>query len=89
MSDLPFWLKCILVALATGITDIFWTLYITNAASGNKLKASIHSAFIIIVGGFTVVQYVNDHTLLLPAAIGAFLGTYFPLALGKKNEFSK
>lgn len=81
------WIKALLVLFATASTDLFWTLYITNAAEGNKWKASVFSSMIILVGSFAVVEYVNNVVMIIPATIGAFIGTFIPLHLkGKKNE---
>lgn len=81
------WITALLVLVATASTDLFWTLYITNAAEGNKWKASIFSSMIILVGSLAVVEYVNNRWMIIPATIGAFLGTLAPLHFkGKKNE---
>lgn len=77
--DSIFIIKCLAVAFATGISDLFWTLYITNAQEHKKWRAAFYSSCIILVGSFSVVEYVNDRRLVIPAAIGAFVGTLIPL----------
>jgi hypothetical protein len=80
------WIKALLVLLATASTDLFWTLYITNAAEGHKWRAALSSAMIILVGSLAVVEYVNNRWMIVPAAIGAFLGTLLPLHLKRKKQ---
>lgn len=84
-----FWVKAFLVLLATASTDVFWTLYVTNAAQTNKWKAAFYSTMIILVGSFAVTEYVNDRIMVIPAAIGAFIGTFLPLWIQEKiKEFN-
>jgi hypothetical protein len=58
------------------ITDIMWTKYTISVASRAPVSAGIYSAMIIIMGAVTVVSYTEDHTMVIPAALGAFVGTY-------------
>ena len=77
MSTLVF--KWLWVAVATGLTDVCWTLYVTNAAAFNKIRASFYSVGILLMGSSVVVEYVADRVLVIPAAIGAFIGTWLTL----------
>lgn len=83
---MDFTLKAILVLLATASADFFWTMYITHATENKKWRASIYSSCIILVSSFTVVEYVHDRRLVVPAAIGAFVGTLIPLWRKEKHN---
>jgi hypothetical protein len=75
-------IKCILIFLAVTGTDFFWAIYIKALSNEKFLKASIFSAMIMAAGGFTAIEYINNHWMLIPAVIGAFTGTY----LGKYHK---
>ena len=68
--------KFFLVFFATAVTDVVWALYIRQTSHGNALKSAIWAALIILFGAFTVVSYVNNTRMLIPAALGAFFGTF-------------
>lgn len=64
------------VALATGVSDFIWAHYISAIAGGERLAAANWGAVVIVLGAFIVVSYVSDRRLIIPAAIGAWIGTY-------------
>ena len=69
--------KFLLVFIATGVGDMFWTFYIRRTGEGKALQASLFSAAIMIAGGIVIITYVEDKWYLIPAALGALVGTYF------------
>jgi hypothetical protein len=68
--------KFILVFIATGVGDMFWTFYIRRTSEGRALQASLFSAAIMIAGGIVIITYVENKWYLIPATLGAFVGTY-------------
>jgi len=69
--------KFLLVFIATGVGDMFWTFYIRRTGEGKALQASLFSAIIMITGGIVIITYVENKWYLVPAALGALAGTYF------------
>jgi hypothetical protein len=65
---------------------MFWTRYIQSTAEGRAIEASIFSALIIVGGGYTTVNIVQSHWYMIPAAVGAFIGTYFVVKYHTKSE---
>ena len=65
--------------------DIFYTYYLRAVAGGKALVASSWSIVVTILGAFVVINYTTDHMLLIPAALGAFCGTYVGMKLKKKE----
>lgn len=65
------------VFIATLLADVFWAKWTTAVARQDPFWAGIHAALIILAGGFTIVEYTNNHWLLIPAMLGAYCGTYF------------
>ena len=75
-------IKFIVVFLLVVTTDFLWAVYIKALGNNNYLKAATFSGLIMCAGGFTAIEYINDHWLLIPAVAGAFVGTY----LGKYHK---
>jgi hypothetical protein len=70
----------------TFTTDAIWTLYIRSAASNRAMVASIASAFIILVSGIGVLILVHNTFMLIPQALGGFLGTYAMMKWDNKDH---
>jgi hypothetical protein len=78
-------LKALLVFLGAGLADVVWALYIRRAGEGRAASAGFLSMIIILFGAYITIEYVDNHWYLLPAVIGAFIGTYFTVKADKKN----
>jgi Na+/glutamate symporter len=67
-------------------TDIFYVYYLKSVQDGKTLKASCWSVVVFLIACVAVINYTTDHMLLIPAAAGAFLGTYVGMIIRKKQE---
>ena len=56
-------------------TDWLWTFYIRRSAEGRALASGFFSLLIMAVGGTVAINYVHNRWLLIPAALGAGVGT--------------
>lgn len=79
-------IKIILVFFSYVVIDFLWSIYIKTVADHKMFKASVYSALIMLCGGFSVIEYVNNHWLLIPAAIGCFVGTYISKFIKPKDK---
>lgn len=68
--------RALAVFLAVAMTDALWTHYIQAASDGHRFPAAAYSALIVLVGAFVTMQYVRDRIYIVPAVLGAFVGTY-------------
>lgn len=66
----------ILVAIAVAAADVCWTLYFIETTAKHAVRAAAWSSMIVILSGFTVIQYTHDPKMLAAAAVGAFVGTW-------------
>jgi uncharacterized membrane protein YfcA len=48
------------------------------------LRASSWATIIYIVAAFAIIEYNTDHLLLIPAALGAFCGTFVGMKIRKR-----
>lgn len=64
------------VFAATFALDFVWAYYTKALNECAEWRAAWWAAGIMILGGIAQVGYVNDPVLLIPAALGAFAGTF-------------
>lgn len=70
------WARALAVCAAMAVCDWCWTRYTQAVAEKRAATAAWWSAAIIGIGAFGVVSYVEDKRLVIPALIGAWIGTY-------------
>jgi uncharacterized protein YebE (UPF0316 family) len=76
----------ILAFLAMFLTDVFYTYYLKAVQGEQALRASCWATIIYIVAAVAIIEYNTNHMLLIPAAVGAFCGTFVGMKLRKKKE---
>jgi hypothetical protein len=57
--------------------DVVWARYTLVVINNAAVKASFYATGIMILNGLTTIGYTSDPWLLIPAATGAWLGTFF------------
>ncbi len=72
-------MKYLLVFFVMTLTDIVWARYTAAVAKGSAVAAGIWAMGIILFGSYVTLAYVDDATTLIPAAAGAFTGTYLSM----------
>jgi len=77
--------KALVVFLVTAFSDTLWAIYIRRVTHGKTLSASTLSAIIIIAGGLVAIEYIGNNWYLLPAAIGAFVGTFLTIKFDNRK----
>jgi hypothetical protein len=81
---MSFPLQFLLVTCALFLVDVCWARYIAKVGEGKALPAATWSALIMLCGAFATISYLHDRRLLAAAILGAFLGTYTSVRLGKR-----
>jgi hypothetical protein len=71
-----FLIQSIIVFFGVAIVDFFWTRYFQATAEKKATQAGIFSSCIILFGAITTRAYVHDGWLIIPAALGAYVGTF-------------
>ncbi len=61
---------------AMTITEFLWAFYIHNLRDNKEHHAGLYCGAIVLFAGFTTILFMENHWLLLPAAIGAWFGTW-------------
>src|SRR5688500_18957205 len=66
----------LLIVVAMAVADVCWTLYFINLAERKPHAASFWSAMIVLAHAIAVTTYVDNHSYISAAFIGAYLGTF-------------
>jgi len=61
--------------------NVLYTRYLKSVASNTILTASLWSCSINVVAALASINYINNHWLIIPSCIGAFVGTYVSLKI--------
>ncbi len=72
-----------LVALAVALADVLWVRYIRAVGAQRAGAAALWGAAIMGLGAWSVMQYVGDGRLVPWAILGAGVGTYVAVRLGR------
>jgi hypothetical protein len=71
--------------IAVFVVDIFYTYYLKAINDNAALKSGFWGAVVWLIGSFAIINYTADHMLLIPACLGAFLGTYVGIKLRNRK----
>ena len=85
-NEVPNMIDYLLAFFAIFFTDIFYTYYLKAVHEEQTLKASGWATIVYVVAAVAIIEYNSNHMLLIPAAVGAFCGTWVGMKLRKKKE---
>jgi len=67
-------------------TDIVSTLLLKSVQNDKPLAASIWASAITFLGGVAVINYTTNNMMIIPAVLGAFVGTYIGMKFHLKDK---
>jgi len=83
---MAFLIKFVLVLVAMFLTDVCWTMYFIYTEQRKSILAGLWGSAILLFGAVVTLNYVEDHRLLIAAAIGSFLGVVATIEYKKRKE---
>ena len=83
---MSYWLQFALVFVMMTLADVCWTFYFIKINEMKSIPAGIWGSAIYVCGAFGVLSYTQDKTLIIPAVIGAFVGTYLTVEYKKRKQ---
>lgn len=66
--------------------DVLYTYYLKAVQEDKPLIASSMAAIVYVLACVVVINYTTDNLLLVPAALGAFCGTFVGIKIRKNNS---
>jgi hypothetical protein len=79
-------IEYIVTFFAVFFTDIFYTYYLKAVQDEQVMRASMWAAVVFLIACVAVINYTTNYWLLIPAAVGAFCGTWVGMKLRKNNS---
>ena len=71
--------------LAVFFTDIIYTYYLKSVQHNSVWKASFWATACTATASIAVINYTENHWLLIPSLLGAFAGTWFGMKYKAKD----
>lgn len=65
----------LVVFLLTAVVDWLWTFCVQATENKQANRASIGSVALLLCSSLATIAFVEDHWLLIPASLGALVGT--------------
>ena len=78
-------ITALLVFVAHVVLDFIFARYNIACAQRRSLAASGWATGIVFCSGYVTIEFVSNNRMLIPAALGAFVGTYLSVALFKEK----
>ena len=75
------WLQSFVVMF---VVDILYVVYTNDVNKHKPLRASLWATCLFLLTSLAIVNYTKDYLNVIPACIGAFMGTYVGMLI-KKN----
>lgn len=69
--------RALLVLVSTAAIDVVWTYCVLATTERRGGAAASWAAVLTLLGAFNTLSIVGDYRLALPAACGAWIGTWF------------
>lgn len=80
--------KSIAVGVGTFLLDFAWAKYNIATAQKQVTRSAIYSVAIYLLSALVIMQYIDNHWLLIPASVGAFVGTGYSVWHEKRKGAS-
>ena len=80
---MSFTLQCFLAFGAMFACDACWAFWSMKVQQRKAFAASAWALFLFLTSAVATISYVENKWLLIPAALGAFLGTFFAIIWDK------
>lgn len=73
----------LLIFAISSLIDAIWVLYIKAVADEEPHKAAIAGLLIYLSSIFVTLKVISDNFTIIPACIGAYIGTYLTVKYKK------
>lgn len=76
----------LLVFFINALLDVVYAQYTIQVQARNAHQAGLYAFGIIVFGGVSILSYTQQPWLLIPAAIGAYVGTWVTIYVNIKSQ---
>lgn len=79
-------MKYLLVFIAVAFVDAIWTLYIKAIQENAPFRSAMTGTLIYLLGSYAILSYTESPVYLIPACLGAFIGTYLTTEFNRRKS---
>ena len=79
-------LTYIITFFAVFATDILYVYFLKAIQDDRPAQATFWSVLVTLTASITVISYTEDHWALIPALLGAAVGTYGGMVLRRRQR---
>ena len=79
-------LTYIITFFAVFATDILYVYFLKAIQDNRAVQATFWSVLVTLTASITVISYTEDHWALIPALLGAAVGTYAGMVLRRRQH---
>ena len=65
------------------VVDILYVVYVKDVNDDKRFRASLWATMLFLLSSIVIINYVHDVSNIVPAALGAFFGTYVGMVIKK------
>ena len=76
----------IITFFAVGATDMLYVMYVRSVQQNAPGQAAWWAVVVTLTNSIAVINYTEDHWALVPALLGAAIGTYIGMRYRKRQE---
>lgn len=74
-------LEALAVFALSAVSDFAWTMWSRATSTGRSQLAGLSSVGIVLISGGITLAFVSNPWMLIPNAIGAYVGTVLAMKL--------
>lgn len=79
-------IKYFLVFSAMIVTDYIWSEWMKSVSENKPFRAGLFSVGTVLAGSFVIISYIENPKYLIPACLGAFVGTYISVKMNERKQ---
>jgi hypothetical protein len=83
---MSYTVKFLLVMFSMALTDVCWAYYFIKVGERKAVQAGTWAVLLFFAGAIVTTNYVGDHSMMIAAAIGSFVGTWITVKYKKHKE---
>jgi uncharacterized membrane protein YfcA len=72
--------------LAVFVTDLLYVYFVKSIQQDKPISAGLWSMVVTLTASIAVINYTEDHYALIPALLGAFVGTWVGMKIKKQKS---
>ena len=81
LNSLPEWSTYLIAFISMAVLDFMWAIYTKKVTDGKAVGAAVYASILLVINATVIVSFVNNHWMLIPASLGAYVGTYYAVKI--------